>query len=48
MPDRKAKAARIEYLRAKNDRALRDVDIKSLTPLTALLGSYDAFLEAVQ
>jgi hypothetical protein len=30
--------ARIEYLRVENYRALRTVELKSLTPLTALLG----------
>ncbi len=30
--------ARIEYLRVKNFRALRDVEFKELTPLTVLLG----------
>lgn len=32
------KPARIEYLRVKNFRALRDVEFKKLTPLTVLLG----------
>lgn len=30
--------ARIEYLRVKNYRALRDVELRNLTPLTVLLG----------
>lgn len=30
--------ARIEYLRVKNYRALRDVELKGITPLTVLLG----------
>ena len=30
--------ARIEYLRVKNFRALRDMELKNLTPLTVLLG----------
>lgn len=30
--------ARIEYLRVKNFRALKDVELKNITPLTALLG----------
>ncbi len=38
MPAKKAKTARIEYLRVKNYRALRDVELKNLTPLTVLLG----------
>ena len=29
--------ARIEYLRVKNFRALRDMELKNLTPLTVLL-----------
>jgi predicted ATPase len=33
-----ARRARIEYLRVENYRALNDVELKSLTPLTALLG----------
>jgi predicted ATPase len=33
-----AKPARIEYLKVKNFRALRDVELKDLTPLTVLLG----------
>lgn len=31
-------AARIEYLRVRNFRALREVEVKDLTPLTVLLG----------
>ena len=34
----KPSLARIEYLRVKNYRALRDVEFKGLTPLTVLLG----------
>lgn len=30
--------SRIEYLRVRNYRALRDIEMKSITPLTALLG----------
>ncbi|MBI2857117.1 MAG: AAA family ATPase, partial [Chloroflexi bacterium] len=30
--------ARIEYLRVQNYRALRDVELRDLTPLTVLLG----------
>lgn len=30
--------ARVEYLRVKNYRALRDIEIKDITPLTVLLG----------
>ena len=33
-----ASTARIEYLRVQNFRALRDVELKSVTPLTVLLG----------
>jgi predicted ATPase len=32
------KLARIEYLRVQNYRALRDIELKNITPLTALLG----------
>jgi len=32
------KTARIEYLRVQNFRALRNVELKNLTPLTVLLG----------
>jgi predicted ATPase len=32
------KTARIEYLRVQNFRALRDVELKNMTPLTVLLG----------
>ncbi len=35
---KKTKTARIDYLRVKNYRALRDVELKNLTPLTVLLG----------
>jgi predicted ATPase len=38
MAAKKTKTARIEYLRVKNYRALRDVELKNLTPLTVLLG----------
>jgi len=38
MPARKTKTARIEQLRVKNYRALRDVELKNITPLTVLLG----------
>jgi len=31
-------SARIEYLRVKNFRALRDIELKNITPLTVLLG----------
>src|SRR5713101_7453482 len=32
------KTARIEYLRVQNFRALRNVELKNITPLTVLLG----------
>ena len=32
------KPARIEYLKAQNFRALHEVELKNLTPLTVLLG----------
>ena len=35
---KKTTTARIDYLRVKNYRALRDVELKNLTPLTVLLG----------
>jgi predicted ATPase len=38
MATKKTKTARIEYLRVKNYRALRDVELRNLTPLTVLLG----------
>jgi predicted ATPase len=38
MAARKPATARIEYLRVQNYRALRDVELKSLTPMTVLLG----------
>lgn len=38
MAARKWKTARIEYLRVKNYRALRDVELRNITPLTVLLG----------
>lgn len=38
MPPKKTRNARIEYLRVKNYRALHDVELKDLTPLTVLLG----------
>jgi predicted ATPase len=34
----RAATARIEYLRVRNYRALRDVELKNLTPMTVLLG----------
>ncbi|MFO1156348.1 MAG: AAA family ATPase [Rhodospirillales bacterium] len=37
-PGAERKPARIEYLRVKNYRALRDVEFKQITPLTVLLG----------
>ena len=33
-----ARSARIEYLKVQNFRALRDVELKSVTPMTVLLG----------
>ena len=33
-----ASTARIEYLRVQNFRALQDVELKAVTPLTVLLG----------
>lgn len=38
MTNRDAAPARIEYLRVENYRALRNVELKNLTPLTVLLG----------
>lgn len=38
MPPRPVREARLEYMRVQNYRALRDVEFKNLTPLTALLG----------
>ena len=38
MAAKKTTMARIEYLRVKNYRALRDVELRNLTPLTVLLG----------
>ena len=38
MAARKTATARIEYLRVQNYRALRDVELKNLTPMTVLLG----------
>jgi len=38
MAAKKTKTARIEYLRVKNYRALRDIELKNITPLTVLLG----------
>lgn len=38
MATKKSKTARIEYLRVKNYRALRDVELRNITPLTVLLG----------
>jgi len=38
MTAKKTKTARVEYVRIKNYRALRDVELKNLTPLTVLLG----------
>ncbi len=35
---RPVEPARVEYLRIQNYRALRDVELKDLTPLTVLLG----------
>ena len=35
---RGASTARIEYLRVQNFRALQDVELKAVTPLTVLLG----------
>ena len=37
-PPTSAPSARIEYLRVKNFRALRDIELKNITPLTVLLG----------
>jgi len=36
--EREVRMARIEYLRVRNYRALKDVELKNITPLTALLG----------
>lgn len=38
MAAKKNKTARIEYLRVQNYRALRDVELRNITPLTVLLG----------
>ena len=38
LASRGAKTARIEYLRVQNFRALQDVELKAVTPLTVLLG----------
>lgn len=38
MAAKKKRTARIEYLRVKNYRALRDVELRNITPLTVLLG----------
>src|SRR5215212_1985544 len=38
MAAKRPATARIEYLRVKNYRALRDVELKNLTPMTVLLG----------
>jgi predicted ATPase len=38
MAVRKSKTARIEYLRVRNYRALRDVELRNITPMTVLLG----------
>jgi len=38
LPDDRRTPARIEYLKVRNFRALRDVEFKELTPLTVLLG----------
>jgi predicted ATPase len=38
MAAKKTKTARIEYLRVQNYRALRDVELRNITPLTVLLG----------
>ncbi|HEX7154630.1 MAG TPA: AAA family ATPase [Thermoanaerobaculia bacterium] len=38
MAAKKKATARIDYLRVRNYRALRDVEMKNLTPLTVLLG----------
>ncbi len=37
-PRQRGASARIEYLKVQNFRALRDVELKDLTPLTVLLG----------
>lgn len=38
MPSRTVDQPRIEYLRVKNYRALRDIELKNLTPLTVFVG----------
>src|ERR1700730_2745576 len=38
MATRPTREARLEYMRVENYRALRNVEFKNLTPLTALLG----------
>jgi len=35
---RQARPARIEYLRVENYRALREIELRGITPLTVLLG----------